>query len=174
MVTLRCTQKLRRRLKAVPELSATPPTTRLGDWYINILFTRPRHLLLCVSERTLLPVLLPARQLESLPSRLRQGISEVLAALSVPQRMIAAELREMEPCAFGPTASRQVLGSMNDFVTMMAWRSQAGQECDLLQMALDLSESPCSPLGHTSPDRATQQAFWAGMPADTAPDPVNS
>lgn len=164
MVTLRCTQKLLHRLKETLPALAAPATTKLGDWYLNILFTRPYHLLLCTSERTLLPVLLPARDLDTLAVRLRQGLSEVLTALDIPQPMIIAELREMASCAFGPTASRQVLGSMNDFAHMMAWRRQAGQESDLLQMALDLAESPCSPLRYNSPDRATRQVFWGDGP----------
>lgn len=164
MVTFRCTQKLLRRLKDLPQTPVAPPTTRLGDWYVNILFTRPRHLLLYASERTLLPVLLPARDLKTLAVRLRQGLSEVLTALSIPPPMIAAELRQMEPCAFGPTASRQVLGAMNDFANLMAWRHDGDQDFDLLDMALRLAETPCSPLDHNSPDRATQQAFWASAP----------
>lgn len=169
MVTLRCTQKLLRRLKGSPQTSAVPPTTRLGDWYVNILFSRPRHLLLCVSERTLLPVLVPARDLGTLALRLRQGLNEVLAALGIPPPVITAELLQMAAYAFGPTASRQVLGSMNDFAKMMAWRHEADQDFDLLDMALRLAESPCSPLGYTSPDRVTQQVFWGGSPASSTP-----
>jgi len=164
MVTLRCTQKLLRRIKESAPLPTAPPTTKLGDWYLNILFVRPQHLLLCASERTLLPVLLPARDPGTLAPRLRQALSEVLGALEIPAPMIAAELREMESRAFGPTANRQVMGSMNDFAHMMAWRRAAGQESDLLQMALDLARSPCSPLRYNSPDRTTQQVFWGGDP----------
>jgi hypothetical protein len=164
MVTLRCTQKLLRRLKGATQSLDTAPTTKLGDWYLNILFYRPQHLLLCASERTLLPVLLPARDLGTVAPRLCQALGEVLSALEIPQPMIAAELREMESCIFGPTANRQVLGSMNDFAHMMAWRRYAGQEGDLLQMALDLAKSPCSPLRHNSPDRATRQVFWGDQP----------
>lgn len=164
MVTLRCTQKLLRRIKDPAPLSPTPPTTKLGDWYLNILFIRPQHLLLCTSERTLLPVLLPARDLSTLVPRLRQALSEVLAALEIPGPMITAELHEMESCTFGPTASRQVLGVMNDFAHMLAWRCATGREAPLLEMALKLAESPCSPLHHKSPDRATGQVFWCGQP----------
>ena len=32
------------------------PTTRLGDWYANLLFTKSQHLIVCVSERSLLPI----------------------------------------------------------------------------------------------------------------------
>jgi len=37
MVVLRCTQKLLVRLKQVGELPPVESTTRLGDWYGNIL-----------------------------------------------------------------------------------------------------------------------------------------
>lgn len=68
MVTLRCTQKLLRRLKDLPQAPAAPPTTRLGDWYVNILFIRPCHLLLCVSEHTL-PCGSTAMELTQSPAR---------------------------------------------------------------------------------------------------------
>ena len=60
MVTLRCTQKLLRRLEVTDKPAA--PTPVLGDWYANILFSRPHQLVLCVSERSLLPVVLLAKE----------------------------------------------------------------------------------------------------------------
>lgn len=60
MFTLRCTAKLLARLKASPVVEMGTPTSRLGDWYAHLLFTRPTQLVLCVSERTLLSVLILA------------------------------------------------------------------------------------------------------------------
>lgn len=86
----RCTAKLLARLKTPPAAAPAEPSTRLGDWYANRLFTRPAHLVLC--ERTLLPVLVAARELEE---------------------------RAMADMAVGRTSSKRVLGSMNDFAWLV-------------------------------------------------------
>jgi len=49
--TLRCTAKLLTRLKAQLTAVPTAPSTWLGEWYANLLFTRPAWLVLCLSER---------------------------------------------------------------------------------------------------------------------------
>jgi len=42
MFTLRCTARLRKRLGMTEETTSTPPSTKLGDWYAHLLFTRPQ------------------------------------------------------------------------------------------------------------------------------------
>lgn len=55
------------------------------------------------------------------------------------------------------TASRQVLGSMNDFAYLMeAYRERS---TSLLEVALNMAEAPCSPIGMNSPRRATLELF---------------
>jgi len=41
MFTLRCTARLRKRLGMTEETTSTPPSTKLGDWYAHLVFTRP-------------------------------------------------------------------------------------------------------------------------------------
>jgi hypothetical protein len=52
MVVLRCIQKLLARLKQRDNLPAIESTTRLGDWYGNILLIGRRQHLLFISERS--------------------------------------------------------------------------------------------------------------------------
>ena len=59
MITLRCTQRLLKRLKANPRTEPDAPSAKLGDWYAQVTALHRRHVVLAVSERTLLPVLLP-------------------------------------------------------------------------------------------------------------------
>ena len=82
MFTLRCTARLLKLVGASSAVSA-PPTTRLGDWYANIVWGRPR-VLLCVSERTLLPVLISGYGLRGIVPELQRSVSEVLLALDTP------------------------------------------------------------------------------------------
>jgi len=49
----------------------------------------------------------------------RWSLSEVLGRLGVRPSVIEGELRAMEQARIGKTASRRILGSMNDFTGMM-------------------------------------------------------
>lgn len=156
MFTLRCTGKLLKRLKVHADPSPPPPTTRLGDWYANLLYTKPQRLVLLVSARTLLPVLVPGSGPVPIETRLRDQLAEVLRAIGIPSAAIDAELLEMDPVVVSKTASRTVLGSMNDFVNMLSFYPPG---LPLLQLALNLAESPCSPIGMDSPKQATVDLF---------------
>ena len=114
MFTLRCTRKLLRRLGTTPSSEFVAPTTVLGDWYANLLYTRPQQLVLAMNERSLLCVLVPASPGDQLGRRLREAVASLLPAIGVPEDRVAAELRAMETLSIGATASRAVLGCMTD------------------------------------------------------------
>jgi hypothetical protein len=114
MVTLRSTQKLLRRVGVSPKIAVTPPTTVLGDWYGNLLYSRPQQLVVCINERSLLLVLLPARDLKNIGPRLRASVISLLARIGIREASLEAEARAMETFAFGPTANRRVLGCLNE------------------------------------------------------------
>jgi hypothetical protein len=152
---LRCTAKLLKRVHA-PLPTPTPvPTTRLGDWYATLLFTRPQ-LVLAVSARTLLSVLVPARDIGTLPARLRAAVADMLMAIGVSQPAVLAELHAMEEVAYARTASRQILGSLNDFAWMCG--AYLGDR-SLPDVALHLADAPCSPVRMDSPRRVTAALF---------------
>jgi hypothetical protein len=81
MVILRRTQKLR---KLLPVSAAVTPEseTALGDWYVNRVMVNRRPLLLVVSSRGLFPLLVPARDVGSLPERLPHLVASALRRLS--------------------------------------------------------------------------------------------
>jgi hypothetical protein len=156
--TLRCTAKLLRRLGGPHDTSPAAPSTRLGDWYAHLLFTRPQ-LVVCVSERTLLPVLIPARDATALVPRLREGAVRMLRSLGIPEAVVAAEATAMAQAVIGKTASRQVLGSMNAFVWMLD--SYLAHHDTLLDVSLHLAETPCGPLRMKAPRDETIRVFGA-------------
>ena len=96
MFAIRCTRKLLKR--GAPSKLETPvaPTTVLGDWYANVLVTRPEHLVLCISERTLLPVVVTAKDIRRLSERVASAAQQMLASIGLPQQDIDCELREMQ------------------------------------------------------------------------------
>ena len=119
MFTLRCTRKLLKRLGATPSSEVIAPTTVLGDWTANLLYLRPQQLVLAMNERSLLSVLVPASPGRELRSRVRDSVAELLLAIGVPAELVATEILAMETMAIGATASRAVLGCMNDAVVQI-------------------------------------------------------
>lgn len=159
MITLRCTRKLLARGLEMGSGVQPPPTALLGDWYANVLTRKSQHLVVCVSERTLLPVILPAKDAKSLPRRLSEGVCVILGHLGIDAAAIERERAEMGAVQVGRTASRSVLGSLNDFMFQLQVGLDMRPERSLVEQALWLAKTPCKPLEHASPDRATQALF---------------
>jgi len=157
MFSLRCTKKLLARMRIDPEPNPLAPSTILGDWYANLLYTGGRQLILAVSERTLLPVLLPAIDAKSIPSRLPTAVRAALAAIEIPSGAIDRELGEMSDFTISTTANRRVVGSMTDFAWMLEVPMDRGES--LASAAAFLAECPCKPIGMESPRFATKAAF---------------
>jgi hypothetical protein len=118
MVVLRCTQKLLVRLKQTGDLPPVESSTRLGDWYGNILQVGRRQQLLLISERSRLPVVIPIREAKQLSAVFPDAVCERLATIGVAAGDIADERMRMSKLAFGRTRSRSLLGTLNDFAFM--------------------------------------------------------
>ncbi len=168
MFTLRCTDKLLRRGLPLPDSKPAQPTTLLGDWYANVLYSRPQQLILCLSERTLLPVIVPAKGIKSLPTQVRQVVRTVLAALDIDPKAVQAEDEQMMGARVGRTANRSVVGSLNDFVFQLEHGLHDWPERSLLEHALWLAQTPCKPIEYASPDRATVALFESSLIVDAA------
>ena len=114
MVTLRRTHKL---YAALPLGGRSSPSsdTALGDWYVNRISVDRQPLLILVSARALLPVLVPARDVRTLPGRLAHVIGARLQRLGVAPGVIEAEVSAMEPVVVANTIDRSVLGVMVEF-----------------------------------------------------------
>ena len=163
MLVLRCTQRLLARIKVATEPAPPSSTTRLGDWYANLVHLGRLQLVLAVSEKTLLPVIIPAAPIATLVPRLRAGIVEVLQHLGIPKSDVERENAQMDAVVFSKTANRQVTGVMVDFAKALEFYVEDG--ASLVDLSLRLAETPCSPLYKTtiSPDRTTITLF--GGPA---------
>jgi hypothetical protein len=122
MFALRCTQKLLDRIKVSPDPEPVPPDTVLGDWYANLVRAGRTQLVLAVSERTLLPVVVPAREGRTVASRVAGAIEPLLLSIGVPDEAANAECDAMQHAVIAKTASRRVLGSLND----LAFQLQVG------------------------------------------------
>ena len=160
-MTLRCTKKLLKRVPSSSTSSGVRPTNALGDWYADILFTEPAWVVICVSERSLVSVLIPARGLSSLVPRFRVAVGELLLRLGVSNEQVRAERQEMVEIVIGPTASRSVLGSMNDLMFQCRGRLAQSGVRDLESIALELADVPCGPLGYKHPGQVAVELLRA-------------
>ena len=161
MFTFRCTQNLLQRLKASPASAPAASDTVLGDWYANLIRVGRIQVVLAVAERTLLPVVVPAKDGQSLVERITAALEPTLAAIGVPPSDASAECAAMRHWTFGKTASRNVLGSLND----LAFGLQVGlthfPDRTLLEHSLWLARTPLKIIEHGAPDQATLAAFAA-------------
>lgn len=157
MFTLRCTTKLLKRLKVSPDPTPPPSSTRLGDWYANLVYVDRQQLILCASEVARLPVLLRARDAEPLAVRLPNAVREMLTALGVLEHTVRDEIAEMSEVVMSATASRSVLGSLNDYTYLLEgyWEPNAM----LLDVALRIADAPCGPLKMKKPKKVAVDLF---------------
>lgn len=164
MFTLRCTRKLLNRMGAGPSSEIVEPSTVLGDWYANLLHARPQQLVIAMSERSLLSVLVPARGAGEIGHRIRDAVGELLVAIGVPAALAAQETSAMEEIRIGATASRSVLGCMNDAVVQLRAcpRGRRGVMPPLLELETYLAENIYSVTGHQTPRARTLKLF--GVP----------
>lgn len=161
MLILRCTAKLLSRLK-VPVATAPPSsTTRLGDWYATILIWRPAHRVLLVNELTRLAVVLPARELSTLAQRIPDAVARVLLDIGVEPGVVEEERRAMAEISFAKTASRSVLGTMNEHVFFLEHlrESEPNLTDNALSMWLGKTLVTIPPLGYEIPAEMAGKAL---------------
>lgn len=167
MFYLHCTKKLLDRIR--PDISQPGQSdTALGSWYATVVFWKPQVALL-VSERTLLPVLVPLAPAGTLARRIPAQLALVLKEHEVSPEFIAQEVWRMDRVQYAKTANRRVVGILNEFVRqaefwLAAYGYQKGDDDDLLAISAKLAETPCGPLykGPISPDRALHDLVNGG------------
>ncbi|WP_074858405.1 DUF6933 domain-containing protein [Nitrosospira briensis] len=150
MYSLHCTKKLIDRIQEPIAAPVPTPTTRLGSWYATALFWRPQ-LMLAVNERTLLPVLMPLAPAAAIAHRFPAQLATVLAAHGIDQGFIEREVAAMAEVSFAKTASRSVVGIMNEFSFLAEGYRECLESFDLITLTMRLAETPCKPIKYDSP-----------------------
>jgi hypothetical protein len=159
MFTIRCTQKLLARLGSAPVTIITTPDTVLGDWYANLIRVGRMQVVLAVSERTLFPLVVPAKASRTLVPRLIEALGEQLLSIGVPQEDVQAELQAMQSSAIAKTANRRVLGSLNDLAFQLETGIRHSPDRSLFELSLWLAKTPFAYIEHASPQYATVATF---------------
>ncbi|MDF1512669.1 MAG: hypothetical protein P1S60_02550 [Anaerolineae bacterium] len=153
MFAFRCTKKLIQKLGLPVIPDPPPPTTRLGDWYGNVLNAGRQRLMIFVSDRSLLSIVMPLRERHDLLKNFKLRLAMQLLHLDIDAQLVSTELDQMETVVIAPTANRSVLGSMNDFSIMAKDHLYYKPDMDHHHLSRILGKTPCSPLDYNSPER---------------------
>ncbi len=168
MLIVRATMKLLDRIGPPSLGEGEQSTTLMGQWYATAMFWKPQAALF-VSEPALLPVLMPLAPAATLLARFPQQLAAVLTAHGTPQAVIDEELRQMRGRRLAKTASRSVVGMMNEFTCLAGACRGDTPAPDLLAIAMRLATTPCSPLysKHVSPDRELAALLGSCTPPES-------
>jgi hypothetical protein len=140
MLSLCCTKVIRDRLRLPAQLpSPVQPSTRLGNWYVHLARFGHQQIVIATSERSLLTVLLPARQLrESIEISFQATVAELLHALRLPAQIVNRELAAGQPISFAAASNRRVIGSMNEFVRQIESDPTRTGDPELSKKSIDI------------------------------------
>lgn len=108
-----------------------------------------------MSERSLLPVFVKVKDRSSFIIRFQEQVRSVLECIGVPPDAIKRETHEMAQVALGATVSRTVLGSLNDLALLSRFAIEGRSHLDLTSLAVEIADTPCSPIKYESPRSMT-------------------
>ena len=161
MITLRCTRKLLDRAGDSIKPVSAAPTTVLGDWYANLIFARPEQLVLCINERSLLVVILQAKDFKNVAPRFRAQVVSLLTRIGVPAAAVAVEDLAMSELAFGPTINRKVLGCLNQTAKVLSYELEEPRFSIIAELEDNLSGYIYSYTSYRQPRELALELFAA-------------
>jgi len=159
MFTLRCTQKLLKKFRIDGQLKSNSPTTTLGDWYANILYSRQGHFIICISENSLLPIILSAKDLDRFVPKFIGRIREILILLDIQAILVETEIEQMNPFYYGRTKNRVTLGTLSDYMKDLKYMLKLDTAKSELDWSLYFAETPCGPLKYRTSIEVTKELF---------------
>jgi hypothetical protein len=153
VLVVRRTRKFLDRVGARNAAPGETSTTALGDWYATVLFWRPQ-VALFVNETTRMPLFVPLAPATTVVDRLVAEVEAAFRDFGLDSAFVTGELAQMNEHRIATTASRSVVGSMNDFAHLAQAHRDSGST-DLRELSRALATTPCGPLygSHGSPDR---------------------
>ena len=118
VLIVRATKKLAERLGGFDPVPTDPDLPLLGEWYATVIFWRPQ-VAPFVSETTSQPVFVALAPASSVTRRLPAELADVLRRQETPGAFIDKELSKMNEAVCLPTASRSMLGVLNEYVHLV-------------------------------------------------------
>jgi len=151
LVALRCTQRLLRRLRTDFATKVPAAGNALGHWYANVLTFNRTPYVIALSERSLLPVVLPGAPFNTLVARFPTALSQLLHALGVSESQVTTEVAATSPLVIARTANRRVLGCLKQFAFELSIHFSDEPHTGLLERELWLSENISSAIRYSVP-----------------------
>ena len=129
-----------------------------------MVFLKPQ-LVLLVNERTLFPVVMPLAPAATVMKRFPGSLRDILNARGIPAEFIEFETAAMAEGRYAKTASKSILGVMNDFVYNLKFRHDYHGITNPMWLALELSQTASGPLRdrHGLPDRELDAVVTAWL-----------
>lgn len=147
MTTLRCSQKLLKRLRQPANLSEPPPSDNpLGEWCADIDFIDRIPYVLVMNAATGTMLVLPARaaDLKELHVMAARQLAGLLEVLGIDGPLAQAELDALaQPFAFARNGNRSLVASMNQR-KFQVWAQFAHNRLTAFEAALRELETPFS------------------------------
>lgn len=155
MPSIHCTQKLLKELDVHPsDPGEASYSEGLGNWYANLLRIERRKCLLFTNERSLYSFLVPAVVKENLRNIEQEFLVHLFLNLKYEgfgSRALEKISDEYRQLGFSKTASRSVLGSMNDIAYQyeVCIHMDGGIEnAKILQTNHKINRMPMSAIGY--------------------------
>ena len=142
MVMLRCSQSLLKRLRR--PIEDKPATSCLGDWYARPIFAKPRHVVLCTNERSLLCFVIPLAPIVDFIDRFRTAATHRIRQIPAPPELLDGEQAMLAEVSPGRARSRSVISTMNHFTYGAKFWLDERPDGDLEELGLWLCDTPCS------------------------------
>jgi len=168
MVILRPTKKAMTRLGAAPDRAEGATTSKLGDWYLNVVPTVAGELFVFVSSTTLLTVAIPVRETD-IGKLFVLRVANLLAMIGISVNGIERELEHFRELRFAKPLSRSTQGSASEIafqLQMIAEKEAAPNKPLSLSKAENyLSDIPHAPLAFASPRELALEILGGENPA---------
>lgn len=160
MVIFRCTQKLAKKFKLPLEKDFNETSTNiLGDWYFNYFIFARKYYLLGVCEKSLLPVIIPAKEIKDFPARFSGELFQILDFIGIDKQKIDAETAEMQKIRFATTKSKIVLGCQNDCIRLLPHIFDGAPNFNLFESSLTFAKMPFKSIDYANPIDVTKEHF---------------
>lgn len=155
MMLLRCTAKVLKLLEQQPrKVELSQSQTSPQEWYVNFVDGLGPAFALCVNPLSLYTLVLSADHLDGagdLAGRLLGRLTLHMVELGIDRTRVKRLAQECSGVLVAKTASRSVLGSMNDLINHFCWHfskhmSEKGK-VDLWAIEQELNNMPQRPIG---------------------------
>lgn len=156
----RCTQKLAKKFKISLEKGLHETSTNtLSDWYFNYFIYARKYYLLGVCEKSLLPVIIPAKEIKDFPARFCGELDKILKFIRIEKQKIDEETAAMQEIRFTATKSKTVLGCQNDCIRLLPHIFEDDSHSGLLEISLTLGRMPFKSISYDHPLDKTRDCF---------------